>query len=434
MSSVSPVINPSSPITLPKVVPTIGTQITIQSLLGKGAYGTVYSCQDEFGARLAIKCIETDASGVPCLMETSIMSVIHHPSLQRALSVYAAPKMLYIVSELAHSDLSSYTHNRIVPPSLLRKWAFALIQGVACLHRKDIIHGDLKASNVLLFDDEMIRITDFTLSVKRWDTPRTHTVCTATHRPLEVWLNREWDTPVDIWALGCTLYEIAYGSSLFPYQGKHDSTLRESPCLRERSVNCILDWADRGPGGKQRCNVSRSEIDYITFQLSERYNHPDYASFNQLILSMLRVDASDRPTAVSLLSSPYFTGCPELSISPFMIVSTPTTPLSDRDMAKLTRLISRFTNVQAVINFTLELYSRILGLSTNSQRTSLVPRDDYYVKLVACYWIAAKLILRKCGAIDIPLNDVLQMERAICFHLSFRLHVPSNNTLYVTKT
>ena len=85
-------------------------------------------------------------------METSIMSIIHHPYLQKAISVHASPKMLYIISELATSDLSRYLRlkENLPSPTLLRKWSFYLLQAVACLHRKDIIHGDIKASNILL--------------------------------------------------------------------------------------------------------------------------------------------------------------------------------------------------------------------------------------------------------------------------------------------
>lgn len=413
----------------------IGTQITILSLLGRGAYGSVYSCRDEFGASLAIKCIESDGHGIPCLMETSIMSVIHHPCLQRALSVYASPKMVYIISDLARCDLSTYTREHIVPPDILRSWAFSLLQGLACLHRKDIIHGDVKASNILLFDQDRVRLTDFTLSVRKWDGQQNtynHTICTVTHRPLEVWLNREWDTSVDIWSLGCTLYEIAYGSTLFPYQGINE-TDSQGTLLRERSVNCLLDWAEKGPAGKQDCPISRANLrDYTTFTLKDRFWHPEYAEFNSLILSMLKIDPNERPSAVKLLASPYFTEDKTLTMSPFMIISTPVTTLSDREIQQLEQLLRKFTTISSVIQFTIELYSRTLGLSVTKKSTSSGSNGSY-LKLMSCYWIAMKLILRKTTSLDLPMPDILAMERNICFHLSFRLHAPSNNNLYLSK-
>lgn len=411
----------------------IGTKITLFSLLGRGSYGSVYACQDEFGARLAIKCIETDgaSSGIPCLMETSIMSIIHHPYLQKAISVHASPKMLYIISELATSDLNRHLRSRgnLPSPTLLRKWTFYLLQAVACLHRKDIIHGDIKASNILLFDNEIIRLTDFTLSVYRGGLEGsrivyTHTICTSTHRPLEVWLNREWDTPVDIWSLGCTLYEIAYGRSLFPFQGRPNENLKEGSLLRERMVNCLLDWAERGPGGRQESTVSRSDHEYTPFYLDDRFQNPEYADFNILILSMLKLDPSARPSASDLLSHSYFRTNLSPLIVPFMIISTPVSHLSERDISKLTRALSRCGSTsKSLIALSIELYSRCLGIRS----------DNHYLKLMACYWIAFKLIHRvapQCQ-LDLPLTDILAMERTICSHLSFRLHMPSKTEVLV---
>ena len=390
-------------------------------------------------------------------METSIMSIIHHPYLQKAISVHASPKMLYIISELAISDLSRHLRIRgnLPSPTLLQKWTFYLLQAVACLHRKDIIHGDIKASNILLFDNEIIRLTDFTLSVYKgggavipFESAKsplegcrivyTHTICTSTHRPLEVWLNREWDTPVDIWSLGCTLYEIAYGRPLFPFQGRPTENLKEGPLLRERMVNCLLDWAERGPGGCQESTVSRSDHEYTPFYLDDRYRSPEYADFNALILSMLKLDPSLRPTASDLLSHSYFrpsirsvmiadTLDNNFLIVPFMIISTPVSPLSERDIAKLTRALSRCGSTsKSLIALSIELYSRCLGIRL----------DNHYLKLMACYWIAFKLIHRvapQCQ-LDLPLTDVLAMERTICSHLSFRLHMPSKTEVLVNTT
>lgn len=416
----------------PRPAREIGSKITLLSLLGRGSYGSVYACQDEFGARLAIKCIETDgaSSGIPCLMETSIMSIIHHPYLQKAISVHASPKMLYIISELATSDLSRYLRlkENLPSPTLLRKWAFCLLQAVACLHRKDIIHGDIKASNILLFDNEVIRLTDFTLSVYKLSGGHNHTVCTSTHRPLEVWLNREWDTPVDIWSLGCSLYEIAYGRPLFTH-----NTLKEGSMLREQMVNCLLDWAERGPGGRQSTTVSRSDHEYTPFHLSDRFYNSEYVDFNALILSMLKLDPSERPTASDLLAHGYFKPLYEGGIVPFMIISTPVSPLSDRDVAKLTRALSRLGTQSTVdgrqskslLSLSIELYSRCLGIRM----------DNHYLKLMACYWIAFKLIYRVSpNNLDLPLTDILAMERTICSHLSFRLHMPAKTEVLVYRT
>lgn len=400
---------------------TQGSLIKILDPLEKGAYGAVYKCTDaahegDSGRIMAIKCIDTDAQGIPCLMEASIMSVLNHPNLNRAIRVHATPKMLYIVSELAISDLSKWTRRdkgaHIPSPKELRKWAYSLIQATACLHRQQIIHGDIKASNVLLFQDGNIKLSDFTLSTMKWNTKgspeRRHTICTCTHRPLEVWLNRDWDLEVDIWSLGCTLYEIAYGELLFPYQGNS----KEGSLLRDKTINCLLDWAENGPAGKQSVSISRAQIDFIPFRLSPLFSTPQYSLFNDLILSMLRISPQERPTAIKLLDHPYFKQGDPLFPNPYEIISTPANTLDQSEINKLTRLLMKFTQSSSVIALSIELYSRCTGIQ----------HENDYIKLMTCLWISSKLMYRNPIHSDISSSLILSMERIICSHLSFRLH------------
>jgi serine/threonine protein kinase len=399
-----------------------GSVIKIMDPVEKGAYGAVYTCKEnrDTGTTMAIKCIETDTNGIPCLMEASIMSIFSHPYLNRAIRIQTTSKMLYIISDLAISDLSKWTRRdkggHMPNPTQLRKWTHSLIQAVACLHRENIIHGDIKGSNVLLFQDGTIKLSDFTLATMKWlSAPeRRHTVFTCTHRPMEVWLNREWDQEADIWALGCTLYEIAYGELLFPYQGNTKD--RENSQLREKSITCLLDWAERCPSGKQRATVSRPHIDFIPFQLSALFHHERYRLFNDLILSMLRLDPNERPSAIKLLDHPYFKDGEPIPLVPYEMISTPVAKLPEKDVLALTRQLNRFTNSAAVIRLALELYARCLGIR----------HENDYVKLMTCLWIASKLIHRTATTSDVPTSQILSMERLICAHLSFRLHVASD--------
>ena len=203
--------------------------ITLDKQLGKGGFGTVYLCRNENNEELAVKCIKTKDFGIPSLIEASIMSVIQHPNLTQALKIHSTPQMLYIVQELAISDLSVYRSKNQLDQNTMILWTHSIIQGLACLHRYDIIHGDLKASNILVYSNNNIKITDFTLSTNRkWS--NNYRPCTQTHRPLEVWMGEKWNESVDIWALGCTIFELVYGKSLFVKQDK------------DASINALIDW------------------------------------------------------------------------------------------------------------------------------------------------------------------------------------------------
>jgi serine/threonine protein kinase len=102
---------------------------------------------------------------------------------------------------------------------------------VGHLHSRRMIHGDIKASNILVYDNNP-KLNDFGLStyiiegyVQQFHS--TVKMYTATHRPPEVWLTNTWGFSADIWALGCTFYEIVYQTLLFDLQNTTEDYFSE---------------------------------------------------------------------------------------------------------------------------------------------------------------------------------------------------------------
>ena len=339
------------------------------TLLGHGSYGDVYLAKDENGKQLAVKCCNIDKSGIPNILETSIMGSVIHPYLNRAMRIQASDTKLYIIQELAKNDLAQHTRRNKgnYKPSLdeLREWCYRLSHAVSALHRHDIIHADIKASNILLYSDGSIRLTDYTLATKKW-TPGekfSHNVCTCTHRPLECLTRRPWNESLDIWSLGCTFYEIAYGELLFPYQGEletdqkvkdKDTKLR----LRNRSVNAIIDWSSRGPNpatSYEIIGIKQHPIDYIPFVLCEDFKKPEMTIFNDLMCKMLIVDPSKRPTIDEILMHPFFSGMKPVM---YMMIQRPINKISVSEQARVSRYIQRYSSDTSVQALSLNIYCR----------------------------------------------------------------------------
>ncbi len=431
----------------------IGHNIRKCKLIGQGAYGKVYHSVDEFQTVIAVKEIPNDEdTGISCLMEASIMSTLHHPLLHSSIQCLSTDKSLFIISEIAISDLSKYVKKdgNLPGPDLLRYWSHSLVQAVAFLHRSDIIHCDIKASNILLFHNDIIKLADFTIATKKYNDKtviRDRSICTVTHRPFEVWLQRIWDTPVDIWSLGCTLYEIAVGELLFPVQPNYLSEQRND---RDRYLNAILDWG--AIWGYNNDRIDKKEINYHepnlhhtffshyniknTIKSKQRDDSKNTSilpqKFTDFVLSMLKVEPGMRPTASQLLDNPYFksdssSGVSEQSSAsksrneqiskklvryPYRILTTSSATFTEAELQKITRNLMRHTSSSAVIQLSTELYSRTTGIRFENKQK----------KLYACLWIASKMIFGEPIRADISLSELLILERTICTHLSFRLH------------
>lgn len=396
------------------------SKITIGAKIGEGGYGEVHRCTDNEGNVMAVKCIANHRDlGLPALMECSVMSVIHHPNINRALHIHANHEAMYIVQDLAQSDLAQLTRSQTYHHDQLRVWIHGIVQAIACLHKQDIVHGDIKASNVLLYSDGSVRLSDFTLStrmswIRGYHPGRYYNICTSTHRPLEAWLNKEWDLSVDIWSLGCTIFELVYGYSLFPPLGKNRRTDQQA---RDRAINVLIDWGNRHPSGNFDYQQPMRPVDYEPVLLPEEWDDPNHALVNDLIMSLLQVDPKNRPVIGDVLHHQYFDG---LSIVPYMIVSTPVNGLSTERIKELhERFEGLYHNVgvaplEDAIKLAIELFWRSMNL------TDLLDRD----KMIGALWIAHKLVTRKIPPIDTTSLRIAPVERIMCSHLAFRLHTP----------
>ncbi|KNC55599.1 NAK protein kinase [Thecamonas trahens ATCC 50062] len=124
-----------------------------------------------------------------------------------------------------------------------------MVTAVAVLHSLDppLIHRDLKVENLLLGDDTKWKLCDFGSATTRVVTPRTarernaaedefNAVTTLAYRApemLDLYRGQRIDTQVDVWALGVSLYKIAFFES--PFEDSRLAILNNSYKIPKRS-------------------------------------------------------------------------------------------------------------------------------------------------------------------------------------------------------
>lgn len=101
-----------------------------------------------------------------------------------------------------------------------------VLQGVAYIHSKNIIHKDLKHSNILLsakHEDAVVKISDFGLAMRIGNSVEEFSEHRGTHHyaPPEVLDGLRFGTPVDIWACGVLLYIMLIGEMPFGIKLKY---------------------------------------------------------------------------------------------------------------------------------------------------------------------------------------------------------------------
>lgn len=102
-----------------------------------------------------------------------------------------------------------------------RTYAYQIFVALAHMRKCSIIHADLKPDNILVNESRnVLKICDLGTAIDRSDAATAHTEITPYlvsrfYRAPEIILGMPYDYAVDMWSIGCTLYELYTGKILF---------------------------------------------------------------------------------------------------------------------------------------------------------------------------------------------------------------------------
>src|SRR3989441_8318500 len=224
----------------------------IDAKLGEGGMGVVYRARDEFLHRdVALKVLSkgtvpSDSAREYLLHEARSSSALSHPNICTIHEVGELNNELYIVMELVEGKpLSTLLAGEGLPVESVLRYGVQIAGALSHSHGRNIIHRDLKSSNVVVTPEGLVKVLDFGLARRL---PRevlgeaTQTVAplegavgltgTLPYMAPEVLRGEEGDHCSDLWALGVVLYEAAAGQ--LPFRGRTSfefsaAILRELP-------------------------------------------------------------------------------------------------------------------------------------------------------------------------------------------------------------
>lgn len=222
------------------------SQYILGNLIGSGTYGEVYEAFDaETKERVALKRIRlNEKEGMPgtALREISILKKLNHRNIIPLLSVIHTETLLTIVFPFIPYELKKYInlHANENIMGLINQ----LICGVHYLHNMNIVHRDLKPQNILVSEDGILKIADFGLSrsLEVRVPPYSSEVVTLWYRSPELLMgSTSYKFYVDMWSLGCIIYEMITLEPLFPGESKENqlAIIRQKAGVRRMLRNTI---------------------------------------------------------------------------------------------------------------------------------------------------------------------------------------------------
>lgn len=209
------------------------------AVLGTGNYGCVRECRHRVtGEMRAVKTIDKVkvARRDYIRREIRLLRSVDHPGIMKMVDCYEDGDYVHIVTErytggeLFDAIVDNTSASGCLPERRAATIIKAILEAVQYLHRRNIVHRDIKAENVLFASAEegsSVRLIDFGLS-------RTHGARDGAMRtPLGTAyymspgiLRREYDRSCDVWAVGVLSYILLCGYP--PFNGASDKEVHAS--------------------------------------------------------------------------------------------------------------------------------------------------------------------------------------------------------------
>ncbi|WVQ62972.1 uncharacterized protein L199_001121 [Kwoniella botswanensis] len=273
-----------------------GPYVLLQTL-GEGEFGKVkLGVHTDYGVEVAIKLIrrgslddEVRASKVE--REIDVLKTLKHPNIVRMFDVIDTEKYIGIVLEYAGGG-ELFEHilaNRYLKEKDAQKLFAQLISGVDYLHRKHIVHRDLKLENLLLDKHRNIIITDFGFA-NRFDHAQDDLMATSCGSPcyaapeLVVSEGLYVGSAVDIWSCGVILYAMLSG--YLPYDDDPQNPDGDNINLLYKYImNTKLNFPDHmSPLAKSLLQIMLVPLPEHRCTISQIMEHPWLAAYRDMFV------------------------------------------------------------------------------------------------------------------------------------------------------
>ncbi len=209
--------------------------------LGEGGMGIVYKAQDTKLDRLvALKFLPptvlvSEEDSKRFQQEAKALSALNNPHIATVYNIHEENGKRFIVLEYLpggtlKSKLSaSSSTDKGLPLRQIVDYALQIAEGLAHAHKRGIVHRDIKTDNIMLTEEQHLKITDFGLAMMGGSAQLTRastTVGTAAYMSPEQIRGEDVDHRSDLFSFGIVLYEIATGRR--PFRGEHEAAIHYS--------------------------------------------------------------------------------------------------------------------------------------------------------------------------------------------------------------
>jgi len=141
--------------------------------LGAGGMGEVYRAMDtRLEREVAVKVISAHRMDEPDALarfelEARTVAALCHPNIVALYDVGRQDSVVFAVMELLEGEpLDRYLATQHLTWRRALEIAGSVADGLAFAHGKDVVHRDLKPTNIFITEDGLVKLLDFGLATK----------------------------------------------------------------------------------------------------------------------------------------------------------------------------------------------------------------------------------------------------------------------------
>ncbi|CAD8122713.1 unnamed protein product [Paramecium sonneborni] len=236
----------------------------------------------------------------------ALLKLQNHPNIVKLKEIFLDNDTLCLVFEFVEKSIyQMYTQQKemgkIISEDQIKSIIYQVANGLSYMHKHGYFHRDLKPENMLVTNNGVVKIIDLGCAREiRSRPPYTDYIATRWYRAPEILLKQaNYNSPVDIFALGCIMAELFLNRPLF--QG--NSELEQfNKILSTLGTFTQQEWPE---GGRLVSQMGLALAQFQPLQLQQLIPNASTEAIN-LLTQMIRWDPNKRITATQMLTHPFF--------------------------------------------------------------------------------------------------------------------------------